>query len=95
MPTRSTDARAIISGAGAVQIRTLAAKERWLVLTKTDLLPADEAKARAADIARRLRHKGPKFLISGATGVGTKELCEAIMTAVEEAGRKDFLDDEA
>ena len=53
------------------------------MLNKSDLLPEEEAQARAADIARRLRHRGPKFLISGATGAGTRELCEAIMQTLE------------
>ena len=61
----------------------LLAKPRWLVLNKSDLLPEDEAKERAADIARRLRHRGPKFLISGVTGAGTRELCEAVMRQLE------------
>jgi len=63
----------------------LYAKPRWLVLNKSDLLLSEEAKAVATDIARRLRHKGPKFLISGATGEGTKPLCDAIMQALEAA----------
>lgn len=62
----------------------LAEKPRWLVINKRDLLPPDEAEALAKDIARRLRHKGPRFLISGVTGEGTKELCEAVMTFLEE-----------
>ena len=89
------DARAIVAELKKYD-KALAAKPRWLVLNKSDLLPPAEAEARAADIVRRLRYKGPKFLISGATGTGTRELCEAIMTAIEEAGRrKDVHDDEA
>jgi GTP-binding protein len=45
----------------------LAAKERWLVINKIDLLESQEAKRRAAEIVRRLRWKGPVYLISGAT----------------------------
>jgi GTP-binding protein len=33
---------------------------------------------------KRLRWKGPTFRISGATGQGTKELCEALMSRIEE-----------
>jgi hypothetical protein len=36
---------------------------------------------------RALRHRGPQFLISGATGEGTKALCEAVMTFLEESDR--------
>jgi GTP-binding protein len=88
------DARAIVAELKKYD-KALAAKPRWLVLNKCDLLPEAEAKARAADIVRRLRYKGPKFLISGATGQGTKELCAAIMTALEERGAsKEIPDDE-
>ncbi|MGE3667306.1 MAG: Obg family GTPase CgtA [Steroidobacteraceae bacterium] len=76
------DARAIIAELKKFS-PDLAAKPRWLVLNKRDLLPGDEAEARAREIARRLRHKGPKFLISGVTGEGTKALCEAVMQHLE------------
>src|ERR1700744_5068794 len=58
-------------------------KPRWLILNKSDLLPPEEAQARAKDIVRRLRFKGPHFLISGATGAGTPELVQAVMTFLE------------
>lgn len=58
-------------------------KPRWLILNKRDLLPDSEAEKVARDIVRRLRFKGPHFLISGATGRGTKELAEAVMRFLE------------
>src|SRR3984885_9451693 len=61
----------------------LADKPRWLLLNKSDLLPPAEAAARAKDIVRRLRFRGPHFLISGATGAGTAELVQAVMTFLE------------
>jgi GTPase len=64
--------------------KELAAKPRWLVLNKRDLLPPEEAEKRATQIVRRLRYRGPHFLISGATGEGTKSLCEAVMRLLEE-----------
>ena len=67
--------------------RELAARPRWLVLNKRDLLPAAEAERRARTIVRRLRYRGPSFLISGATGEGTKALCEAVMKALEPHAR--------
>ncbi len=76
------DARAIIAELKKFSA-DLAAKPRWLVLNKRDLLPNEAAEAKARDIARRLRHKGPKFLISGVTGEGTKALCEAVMQHLE------------
>ena len=67
----------------------LATKERWLVLNKIDLLDADAAEKRCREIVRRLRWKGPVFRISGATGAGTRELCAAVMTRLEELPRPD------
>jgi GTPase len=81
------DARAIVrelkkfSGA-------LAAKERWLVLNKIDLLPADEAENRCKEIVRRLRWKGPVYRISGLARRGTDELCQAVMTRLEEIDKE-------
>jgi len=81
------DARAIVRELRKFS-RELAAKPRWLVLNKRDLLPDEEAEKLAGDIARRLRYRGPRFLISGATGAGTKELCEAVMRLLEEHDRE-------
>jgi len=59
-------------------------RERWLVINKMDLLPQAEAQARANEIKKRLRFKGPMFMISGVTGEGTQALCQALMTRIEE-----------
>ncbi|MGQ0836117.1 MAG: Obg family GTPase CgtA [Gammaproteobacteria bacterium] len=77
------DARAIVAELNKFD-KGLAAKPRWLVLNKRDLLPDEEAEKRAREIVRRLRYEGPKFLISGATGKGTRELSEAVMHFLEE-----------
>ncbi len=61
----------------------LAKKKRWLVLNKIDLLPPEERDLRCAEIVRRLRFRGPVFRISGATGEGTRELCQAVMRHLE------------
>jgi GTP-binding protein len=71
----------------------LATKERWLVINKIDLLEPKEAKRRAAEIVRRLRWKGPVWLISGATGTGTAELKQAVMTYLEEHPREPAVHD--
>jgi GTP-binding protein len=65
----------------------LATRPRWLVFNKADLLPADEAKARAKDLVRRLRWKGPWFLVSAATGEGTREVCYKVMAFLDELRR--------
>jgi GTP-binding protein len=62
----------------------LAARERWLVLNKADLLPPEEARKAAKAIVRRLRFKGPVHLISAATGEGTRELAVAVMSRLDE-----------
>lgn len=72
----------------------LAAKERWLVLNKVDLMPPAEAAKRCKDIIRRLRWKGPVFEISGLARQGTDKLCQSIMTRLEEI-RADRLEKEA
>jgi uncharacterized protein YqeY len=62
---------------------SLHAKPRWLVINKRDLLPDDEAEATAKGIVRKLRHKGPWFLISGVSGRGTRELADEVMRFLE------------
>ncbi len=61
----------------------LAAKPRWLVLNKIDLLSEDEAKTKADDIVRRLDWKGPVFLVSAIKKQGTQALCYALMDYLE------------
>jgi GTP-binding protein len=80
------DARAIVAELKSFS-KELAAKPRWLVLNKRDLLPPKEAEKRARAIVRALRYKGPHFLISGATGEGTRPLCEAVMGLLEASDR--------
>jgi GTP-binding protein len=65
----------------------LGSKERWLIINKIDLLQGAEAARRAKDIVRRLRWKGPVFLVSGATGAGTDALKQAVMRYLEEHPR--------
>ena len=81
------DARAIVEELKKYS-KELAEKPRWLILNKSDLLPPKEAQKRAKDIVRRLRFRGPNFLISAATGNGTKELTEAVMGFLEERDRE-------
>ena len=67
--------------------KNLAAKERWLLINKVDLLEPKEADKRAKDIVRRLRWKGRVFQISGATGAGTDALKMTIMQYLDEHPR--------
>lgn len=63
---------------------TLANRQRWLILNKTDLLPDDEREAICADIVARLDWQGPVYRIAAISGEGTKTLCGDIMTHLEE-----------
>src|SRR6476619_1121688 len=57
---------------------TLAAKPRWIVLNKLDMVPADERAERLKSFTKRLRWKGPIFSISALT----REGCEGLVRAV-------------
>src|SRR5689334_17712024 len=76
------DAIAIVGELGKFN-EELLAKPRWLVLNKSDLLPPEEAVAKATSIAVALKYRGPAFLISGATHAGTRDLAEAVMRFIE------------
>lgn len=65
----------------------LAARERWLVLNKIDLLPGGERDARTQDIVRRLDWRGPVFYIAAIKGEGTRELIYRIMDYLDAQGR--------
>lgn len=61
----------------------LASRERWLVLNKLDLLPADEREARCNDIVHRLAWQGPVFRIAAISGEGTQEMVYKAMGYLE------------
>jgi GTP-binding protein len=82
------DARAILAELKKFS-RELAVKPRWLVLNKRDLLSPPQAEQRAREIVRRLRFRGPHFLISGATGQGTRELAQAVMRFLETEAQRE------
>ncbi len=76
------DARAIVAELKKYDI-TLYKKERWLVLNKADLLDDKAREKVTKDIVRRLRWKGPVFVISAVSGAGCPALMQAIMTYLE------------
>ncbi|OIQ73414.1 GTPase Obg [mine drainage metagenome] len=80
------DARAVVAELKKYDAE-LAAKPRWLLINKIDLLPADERDARVAEIVRRLRYKGPVFAVSAATREGLEPLVQRIAQAVLDAPR--------
>jgi len=56
----------------------LAAKPRWLVLNKLDMVPSEERAARCKDIVKRLKWKGPVFEISALAREGLQPMLHAI-----------------
>lgn len=60
----------------------LAAKPRWLVFSKADLLGAEEAAARAKAIAEALGWETQYYLISAANRDGVKALCWDVMAFI-------------
>jgi GTP-binding protein len=56
----------------------LAAKPRWLVLNKLDMIPAEERAERVRAFVKRLKWKGPVFSISALTREGCEPLVRAI-----------------
>ncbi len=61
----------------------LAQRERWLVLTKLDLLPESEWAERQAALVTALEWSGPVFAVSATQQIGTRELSQAIMRYLE------------
>lgn len=61
----------------------LAARERWLVFNKVDLLPANELAAHCSAILEKLNWQGRVFQISALSGQGCQELSYQIMQYLE------------
>jgi GTP-binding protein len=79
----AADARAIVSELEQFSPE-LAARERWLVLTKTDLLLPDEVAVRGAAVTEAIGHQGPVFAISAVSGDGVPALMGRVMSRLEE-----------
>ena len=67
----------------------LVQRERWLVLNKADLLPAEELQARRDQLLEALDWQGPVFTISAVTGEGTDALTSALMQRLEALWRSE------
>lgn len=61
----------------------LAAKPRWLVINKIDLVPEDERQKRIKALLKAYGRKEPHFVIAGISGEGCRELIYAIMEHLE------------
>ncbi|MBM69707.1 MAG: GTPase ObgE [Haliea sp.] len=73
---------------------TLAARQRWLVLNKVDLVPEDELAARRAALLEALDWQGPVYETAAISGAGTKRLCQDLMVALEEQKALELADPE-
>ncbi len=58
-------------------------KPRWLVFTKADLLPPDEARSKAEEAVAALGWKDPWMLISSVTKSGTDDLMQKVSLELE------------
>jgi GTP-binding protein len=73
----------------------LAAKERWLVLTKSDMLAADELADRRQRIVSGLNWTGPVYTVSALTRDGTRELTGDVMVRLEALNRAEATGEES
>jgi len=63
-------------------------KPRWLVFNKADLLPdAAQARARAAALVRKLRWRGPWFVVAAIAGTGCRELSGKVYEFLSKEGK--------
>jgi len=69
-------------------------RERWLVLTKCDLLSAEARRVRKEEIVRRLEWQGPVFMVSAVTGEGMDGLVQALGDRLATADDEGAADDE-
>jgi GTPase len=61
----------------------LAAKPRWLVLNKLDMVPAEEREARVKDFLKRYKKRGDKSPVFEISAL-TREGCEALMVQIND-----------
>ena len=62
---------------------TLLEKPRWLVFTKADLMPMDEAQENAKTTVEALNWDAPWYLISSVSGSGTNKMTADVMSGLE------------
>jgi len=68
--------------------KTLANRERWLILNKMDLLSENDREARAAALIKSLRWKKPVYRISAIRGEGCRQLTYDLMQRLEQLKKK-------
>ncbi len=73
---------------------TLARRERWLVLNKSDLLDVDTFAQRRQAVVEALQWRGPVYAIAAINAQGTAGLCGDLMTYIEECRAREAADPE-
>jgi GTP-binding protein len=73
---------------------TLAARERWLVLNKSDLIDEETFAQRREAVLEMLDWQGPVYDISAIRGEGTGRLCGDMMVYLEEVQAAEAADSE-
>ena len=73
---------------------TLAARERWLVLNKSDLIDKETFAQRRVAVLNTLDWQGPVYDISAIRGEGTNRLCGDMMVYLEEVRAAEAADPE-
>lgn len=73
---------------------SLAQRERWLVLNKSDLLDADTFAERRGAVLAALDWQGPVYSIAAISGDGTTALCGDLMSYLEKCRAKEAADPE-
>lgn len=88
------DAAAAIARELSAFSPALAARPRWLVLNKTDLIDEESLADIRSRIVDALSWQGPLYAISAISGEGTARLCQDIMSWLEERRREEDADPE-
>ncbi|ANN65190.1 GTPase ObgE [Bordetella bronchialis] len=88
IPQAVANARAIVEELRRYDA-ALAAKPRWLVLNKLDMIPAEDAEDLKARFCREFEWTGPVHTVSALTGEGTQELIWALQDYLDAENRKD------
>lgn len=68
-----------VAGELAAYADELGTRERWLVVNKADLFPAEDRPAVIDSMRQALDWDGPVYAVSAETGWGVDPLCQAIM----------------
>ena len=92
--TEPADSAVAIAGELGRFSATLAERERWLVLNKTDLIDADTFAERKTAVLAALDWQGPVYEVSAIKGEGTDALCGDLMNYLEELREQEKADPE-